>query len=113
MSGFIKLEDAISICSAYCPDDDGTCSKAGNDLRDMLDEIESLPTIELDVHHKKLGIKRYLGFIHDINMKLNEIYCRKGKYNNSDISFIAERLNRTKKELSQYLKIYEELDESE
>ena len=113
MDEFIKLKDALAVCSAYCLDDDGTCSKAGNDLRDMLDELESLPTIELDAHHKKLETKRYLGFIHDINMRLNEIYCRKGKYSNSDISFIAERLNRTKEELLQYLKIYDELDESE
>ena len=25
----IRLEDALSVCSAYCPDDDGSCSKAG------------------------------------------------------------------------------------
>ena len=42
----INLEDVLAICSHYCPDDDGTCSKAGSDLREMLDEIEALPTIE-------------------------------------------------------------------
>ena len=45
MSELIRLEDALTICSAYCPDDDGSCSKAGHDLREMLDELESLPTI--------------------------------------------------------------------
>ena len=43
----IKLEDALAICSAYCPDDDGTCSKAGHDLREMLDDLECLPTIHV------------------------------------------------------------------
>lgn len=40
----INLSEALDVCSAYCPDDDGTCSKAGEDLRDMLDELESLQT---------------------------------------------------------------------
>lgn len=47
----IKLEDALAVCSAYCPDDDGSCSKAGHDLREMLDDLESLPTI--DVNEKR------------------------------------------------------------
>ena len=40
----IKLSEALGVCLAYCPDDDGTCSKAGEDLRNMLDELESLQT---------------------------------------------------------------------
>ena len=44
----IKLEDALAVCSAYCSDDDGSCSKAGHDLREMLDDLESLPTIDIN-----------------------------------------------------------------
>jgi len=44
----VKLEDVLTICSAYCPDDDGSCSKAGHDLREMLDEIEALPIVHID-----------------------------------------------------------------
>ena len=30
----------------YCPDDDGTCSKSGDDLRNLLDDIENLPSAQ-------------------------------------------------------------------
>lgn len=39
------LDAAVELAMQYCPDDDGSCSKAGSDLRELLDEIESLPTI--------------------------------------------------------------------
>lgn len=45
----LRLIDAnkvLDIVMAYCPDDDGSCSKAGVDLREMLDEIEALPEID-------------------------------------------------------------------
>lgn len=44
----INLKDVLTICFAYCPDDDGCCSKAGHDLREMLDEIEELPIVHID-----------------------------------------------------------------
>ena len=34
--------NALEIIIKYVPDDDGTCSKAGADLRELLDEIENL-----------------------------------------------------------------------
>ena len=43
MSDLISRQAAIDIAFKYCPDDDGTCSEAGSDLRNMLDEIEALP----------------------------------------------------------------------
>lgn len=46
MAVLVNLDDVLDICSHYCPDDDGTCSKAGSDLREMLDEIEALPVVE-------------------------------------------------------------------
>ena len=46
MDDLISRQAAIDICLQYCPDDDGTCSKNGDDLRNMLDEIEALPTAD-------------------------------------------------------------------
>ena len=39
------LDAVVELAMQYCPDDDGACSKADVDLRDLLDEIENLPTI--------------------------------------------------------------------
>ena len=39
----ISRKSAIDIAMQYCPDDDGSCSKAGADIREMLDELEDLP----------------------------------------------------------------------
>lgn len=53
MDEYISREDVLDIASQYCPDDDGSCSKAGVDLREMLDEIEALPST--DVQSVKQG----------------------------------------------------------
>ena len=47
MKTLIYLEDALNIAMKYCPDDDGSCSKSGVDIREMLDELESLPPVQL------------------------------------------------------------------
>ena len=39
----ISRRSAIDIALQYCPDDDGVCSKAGHDPREMPNEIEQLP----------------------------------------------------------------------
>lgn len=46
MAEFVNLKAVIDIAMQYCPDDDGSCSKADVDLREMLDELEALPTTE-------------------------------------------------------------------
>ena len=46
MPELIDRQAALEVAMRYCPDDDGGCSKAGHDIREMLDEIEALPTIE-------------------------------------------------------------------
>ena len=51
MPELIERQAALEIAMCYCPDDDGCCSKAGHDIREMLDEIEALPTIEPGVRH--------------------------------------------------------------
>ena len=44
----ISRQAVINIALQYCPDDDGVCSKAGHDPREMLDEIEALPPAQLE-----------------------------------------------------------------
>ena len=48
MPELIDRQAALEIAMSYCPDDDGCCSKAGHDIREMLDEIEALPEIEAE-----------------------------------------------------------------
>lgn len=43
MSDTIYRQDAIDAAMQYCSDDDGTCSKADEDIRNLLDELEDLP----------------------------------------------------------------------
>lgn len=51
MSELIDRQSVLEIAMSYCPDDDGCCSKSGHDLREMLDEIEALPTIKHEVRN--------------------------------------------------------------
>lgn len=47
MDEYISRGDVLDIAMQYCPDDDGSCSKADADPREMLDEIEALPTADV------------------------------------------------------------------
>ena len=47
MDEYISRGDVLDITFQYCPDDDGSCSKADVDLREMLDEIEALPAADV------------------------------------------------------------------
>lgn len=47
MDDYIRREDVLDIAMQYCPDDDGSCSKADVDPREMLDEIEALPSADV------------------------------------------------------------------
>ena len=44
MSDTISRQAAIELAMQYCPDDDSTCSKADEDIRNLLDELEDLPS---------------------------------------------------------------------
>ena len=48
MPELIDRQATLEIVISYCPDDDGCCSKAGHDLREMLGEIEALPVTEAE-----------------------------------------------------------------
>lgn len=44
----ISRSAAIKIAMLYCPDDDGSCSKANIDIREMLDDLENLPGVDAE-----------------------------------------------------------------
>ena len=56
----VKIEDviyrqnAIELAMQYCPDDDGTCSKADEDMRNLLDELEDLPSAVKHGHWEQM-----------------------------------------------------------
>ena len=61
----ISRQAVLDIALKYCPDDDGTCSEAGSDLRNMLDEIEALPPAEPKKMHwkTKMSIRHINGAV--------------------------------------------------
>lgn len=44
---YILRSDALEIAMEWCPDDDGSVGKVG-DLREMLDELESIPAADVE-----------------------------------------------------------------
>lgn len=56
----ISRRAVLDIALKYCPDDDGTCSEAGSDLRNMLDEIEALPPAEPERIKSKWALHTYM-----------------------------------------------------
>lgn len=61
MDDYIRRGDVLDIAMQYCPDDDGSCSKADVDPREMLDEIEALPAT--DVQPVKHGRWETWGYV--------------------------------------------------
>lgn len=59
MNEYISREKILDIVSQYCPDDDGSCSKADVDLREMLDEIEALPAADVQPVKRGRWIKAH------------------------------------------------------
>ena len=47
MADYIERQAALELAMAYAPDDDGSCSKAGEDIRNLLDELESIPPADV------------------------------------------------------------------
>ena len=46
MADLIDNQCAVELAMCYCSDDDGSCSKADADIRELLDEIENLPVVD-------------------------------------------------------------------
>lgn len=57
MDEYISRGDVLDIVSQYCPDDDGSCSKAAVDTREMLDEIEALPSADVQSVNQWISCK--------------------------------------------------------
>ena len=66
----IDADVVIEKVMNYCKDDDGSCVEASADIRELLDEIENLPTIQpepqwilcderMPEEHEWIGIKRF------------------------------------------------------
>ena len=51
----ISRQAAIDAVMQYCPDDDGSCSKADRDIRELLDDIENLPSAQPDDRLAKIA----------------------------------------------------------
>ena len=45
MKKYVELDKVLDAVAEWCPDDDGSVGRIG-DLRDLLDEIEALPTVD-------------------------------------------------------------------
>lgn len=44
---YIKRSDVVNVAMEWCPDDDGSVGKI-EDLREMLDELESIPAADVE-----------------------------------------------------------------
>ena len=53
MKKYVSLQAVLDIVGQYCPDDDGSCSKADRDIRDLLNEIEEIPTADVQPTARK------------------------------------------------------------
>lgn len=47
MNDYISREAAVALAMEYCTDDDGSCPKAGHDLRELLDDLENAPPADV------------------------------------------------------------------
>lgn len=80
MNEYISREDILDIVSQYCTDDDGSCSKAGVDLREMLDEIEALPATDVQpivYAHKTINVGRRSYCSNCGKLAIMEDFCSK------------------------------------
>ena len=80
MREYISIEDILDIISQYCPDDDGSCSKADVDLREMLDEIEALPSADVQpvvYAHKTINVGRRSYCSNCGKLAIMEDFCSK------------------------------------
>ena len=77
---YLSREDILDIASQYCADDDGSCSKADVDLREMLDEIEALPAADVQpivYAHKTINVGRRSYCSNCGKLAIMEDFCSK------------------------------------
>ena len=57
MTDYVSLRAVLDIVMQYCPDDDGGCTKADRDIRDMLDEIEGISATDVQPVDRWISVK--------------------------------------------------------
>lgn len=57
MTDYVSLRAVLDIVMQYCPDDDGGCTKANRDIRDMLDEIEGISAADVEPVDRWISVK--------------------------------------------------------
>ena len=60
MVEYVSLQAVLDIVMQYCPDDDGSCTKADRDMREVLDEIEALSTTNVQTVNKWISVDKAL-----------------------------------------------------
>ncbi len=88
---YISREDILDIALQYCPDDDGICSKADRDIRDMLDEIEAIPAADVQpvVHCKDCKYRKERHYEESGEKPYIKYECKFTKYSMSDDGFCS------------------------
>lgn len=87
MEEYVSLQAVLDIASQYCPDDDGSCSKADVDLREMLDEIEALPSADVQPVDRWISVDDRLP---NIGERVFVYIPRPDNHYNIEIAYISE-----------------------
>lgn len=74
----IDADVVIEKVMNYCKDDDGSCVEASEDIRELLDEIENLPTVQLEPQWIPVGERMPKDYV-DVLVWFE--YFRYGDYN--------------------------------
>ena len=80
----ISRKLAVELAMQYCPDDDGSCPKAGEDLRGLLDDLENAPAVDVaPVRHGRMVWKEREGIAY---RKLNGFWDQYGCWHSETIT---------------------------
>lgn len=79
MSDLISREAVLNLVLPWCADDDGSVGKMG-DLREVLDDIENLPSVELEEQKKAAALEALEDVRTEITGNLESII---GKYDSN------------------------------
>ena len=98
----IDADVVIEKVMNYCKDDDGSCVEASADIRELLDEIENLPTIQpepqwilcderMPEEHEWIGTKKFGTTISDevyvtFENEKGERFCQHLSFQNGELS---------------------------
>lgn len=69
MKDLISREAVLNLVLPWCADDDGSVGKMG-DLREVLDDIENLPSVELEEQKKAAALEA----LEDVRAEIEAMY---------------------------------------